>query len=162
MPFFPDGTDFRGFAKLRTPESLDAIPDILSWACAHLQRHQAQSRCQDQLALETWQLPPLRFEPLQRIPTRDCSISPRLASPRTLGAFRFSQPHDAFTSPVPAEPYLRPDPLLGFALQSFAPHAQLYTVSGANALLSLGTTANSHKPRQQVNLKAQKRSRSRQ
>jgi hypothetical protein len=52
--------------------------------------------------------------------------------------YRFSQPPDAFLRPVPAGPYFRPDPLLGFSLQSLVPPAQPHAVSGAVALVSLG------------------------
>jgi hypothetical protein len=37
-------------------------------------------------------------------------------------------------------PYFRPDPLLGFALQSFAPPTQPYAVSGASYPLDVGDT----------------------
>jgi hypothetical protein len=42
--------------------------------------------------------------------------------------------------------YFRPDPLLGFSLQSFAPRPQPYTVSGASALMSLNLRQLRHKP----------------
>jgi hypothetical protein len=37
-----------------------------------------------------------------------------------------------------------PDPLMGFALQSFSPPAQPYAVSGADPLLALGSLLQPH------------------
>jgi hypothetical protein len=42
-------------------------------------------------------------------------------------------------------PCFMPDPLMGFALQSFAPPAQPYAVSGAAALLTLEWTRTPHR-----------------
>jgi hypothetical protein len=43
-------------------------------------------------------------------------------------------------------PYFRPDPLLGFSLQSFAPHPQPYAVSGACTLMSLNAPNTTRTP----------------
>jgi hypothetical protein len=47
-------------------------------------------------------------------------------------SWRLDPPHACW-------PYFMPDPLMGFALQSFPPPAQPYAVSGASALLPLKT-----------------------
>jgi hypothetical protein len=56
--------------------------------------------------------------------------SVRACLARTTNAFRFSQPRGALP-PRASRPYFIPAPLMGFALQSFAPPAQPYAVSGA-------------------------------
>ena len=77
--------------------------------------------------------PPMGFGPLQRMLTRGSGAqSVRVCLTRTANAFRFSQPLGA-SPPRASRPYFIPAPLMGFALQSFAPPAQPYAVSGASS-----------------------------
>jgi hypothetical protein len=57
-------------------------------------------------------------------------------------------------------PYFRPDPLLGFSLQSFAPHPQPYAVSGASTLMSLSLRQLRHKPHRRKRQHGHKKQRS--
>jgi hypothetical protein len=140
MSFVPKRVDFRAFASLRTPEPLNAAPDLLSWACALLQSapKQRAARAKNRSILRM--LPSLRFRPLQRVPTRKSSlVSLEGQLPTTLDTCRFSQPRGASLLRVCC-PYFRADPLVGFSLQSFVPLAQPYAVSSACALLSLANS----------------------
>jgi len=74
--------------------------------------------------------------PLQRIPAPGSGMVAWAYRARTACAFRFSQPRGAFFRPSACRPYFMPDPLMGFALQSISPHAQVNAVSDAITLLS--------------------------
>jgi hypothetical protein len=64
---------------------------------------------------------------------RGCLSRPACAS-------RFSQPPGAFNPPCACRPCFMPDPPSGFTLQSLAPPAQPYAVSGAAPLLTFLTS----------------------
>jgi hypothetical protein len=91
----------QGFRKTETSDITCVTSEILSWASAPLQSApeqraaaiEALTQGQDSTA------PPLRFGPLQRFPTQPLRLwCLGFASPKTPGAFRFSQPLDAFTA----------------------------------------------------------------
>jgi hypothetical protein len=81
--------------------------------------------------------PPVEFCPLQRIPARSSGNQLNgLSTPERLRLQVFSTSWRV-DPPRACWPCFMPDPLMGFALQSFAPPVQPYAVSDAHALLSL-------------------------
>lgn len=131
---------------------------ILSWASAPLQstpEQRAAANCRTRRVRDgSSSLEVVAPTAYPRTGLRLCWC--RFASPTPPDVSRFSQPPDAFAAPVPAGHYFRPDPLLGFALQSFVPLTQPCAVSGADTLLSLErcrsrhTTANRKRSRPNI------------
>jgi hypothetical protein len=83
----------------------------------------------------TRKAPPVRSLPLQRLPAQGSGVTTGLPQPATC-AFRFSQPLDAFVRPEPGSLVSCRIRSWGCTLQSFAPLAQPYAVSGATTLMT--------------------------
>jgi hypothetical protein len=101
-PSPPKRVDFRVFARLGTPESLDANPGYpLMGFCPPSEFAQTLSRCHNQLALEA--LTATSHEVSSPSASPHTGLQPRCrgsTAPQTLNAFRFSQPLDALTEPM--------------------------------------------------------------
>ena len=82
--------------------------------------------------------PPLGFLPLKRLPAQGSGMMARPAEPDRQRLQVFSTSWRVHP-PRACWPCFMPDPLLGFALQSLAPLAQPYAVSGVAALLTFKT-----------------------
>jgi len=126
---YPRGLGYRVF-PLQAPEKHLMLLGFLSWASAPLQRrpkHRAaalsfwfsKSPTSDPVVRRQLAAPPLRFWPLQRLPsTGQRHDLARPACP-TACAFRLSQPLGAFIRPEPTRPCFMPDPLLGSPFRAF-------------------------------------------
>jgi len=115
LSFVPKRVDFRVFAAPRTPELLNAAPDLLSCPCALLQSAHRQRAARAQVrkpvlhaaSLEVWS--PTAYPHAKK--QHDISGGP---NPKTPDAFRFSQPRGASLLRV-CRPYFRADPLMGLS-----------------------------------------------
>jgi hypothetical protein len=94
---------------------------------------QAPSRCTTLVSLGA--APPLRFNPLQRLPARSSGMNwPGLQTlpPAPSGFLNLLAPSSAPSLPA----LFHAGSALGFTLQSFIPHTQRYVVSNASPLLA--------------------------
>ena len=80
---------------------------------------------------------PWGLVPYSVFPTRGSGLEVGFASPDRLRLQVFSTSW-RFDPPRACRPCFMPDPLLGFALQSLAPHVQPYAVTGTAPLLTSG------------------------
>jgi hypothetical protein len=104
LPFANPRLDSRVFMA-RDPEMLENASVFLSWALALLQRTPTRrAAAEDAHGKPCAAAPPMRFMPLQRIPTQSSRYLgfARDSHTRAPCAFRFSQPPDAFGRPMPA------------------------------------------------------------
>jgi len=124
------------------------IPPLLSWASTPLQSAPEKRAA----AISAWPkprstAPPVRFCAPTASPRAAAAAfgAPGLPRPGRLTPSGFLNLL-ALHSCRACRPYFRPDPLMGFSLQSFAPRPQPYTVSGASTLMSLDLRPLRHKP----------------
>jgi hypothetical protein len=89
--------------------------------------------------------PPLRFLPLQRLPARGSGIMDGLASPGRLRLQAFATSW-RLLPPRACRPCFMPDPLLGFALQSFPPLEQPDTCFQGLSPHAVGIANRARKP----------------
>jgi hypothetical protein len=105
------------------------FPDPLLGFGSSSEAAQAPSRCPEPLVSQRPDVgpvtdrqlaaPPLRFWPLQRLPSTGQRHELAGNACPTACAFRFSQPPGAFIRPEPARPCFMPDPLLGSPFRAF-------------------------------------------
>jgi len=126
---YPRGLGYRVFT-LRVPEIIrnDFRNPLMGFGSSS-EDAQAPSRCPEPLvfqrpdvgAITERQLaaPPLRFRPLQRLPSSGQRHDVAGPAFPAACAFRFSQPPGAFIRPEPPRPCFMPDPLMGSPSRAF-------------------------------------------
>jgi len=150
---FPHGLGSEVFTS-RPPPKLREARGCLSWAWAPLQSPPDLKPPPDALG-DRAHLPPAGDSATSSLEVSSPSAYPRpgqrhrvvgFASPDRLRLQVFSTSW-RLDPPRACRPCFMPDPLMGFALQSFPPPAQPYAVTGAAPLMALSSPAEPSRPR---------------